>query len=192
MIRVIHRYAGLVISIFILMHLSNHLFVFGGEELHISMMDKMRHIYRQPIIEGLLLICVFVQVISGINFFLKRRTVTLPRVLKWQLYSGLYMAFFLIVHVSAVLIGRFIIGLDTNLYFGAAGINIFPFLLFFIPYYFLAVVSTFTHIACLLYLKSKNRELSLGLLALGFILATIIIIGMSTVDIPVVYRDLYN
>jgi hypothetical protein len=40
------------------------------------------------------------------------------------------MALFLIIHVSAVLTGRFILHLDTNFYFGVAGINNFPFSLF--------------------------------------------------------------
>jgi len=51
-----------------------------------------------------------------------------------QIWTGLYLAIFLVIHVSVVLVGRFILHLDTNFYFGVAGLNSFPFSLFFILY----------------------------------------------------------
>lgn len=51
-----------------------------------------------------------------------------------QALSGAYLAFFLMVHVGAVLFGRTVLKLDTNFYYAAAGLYVPPFQFFFAPY----------------------------------------------------------
>jgi succinate dehydrogenase/fumarate reductase cytochrome b subunit len=71
--------------------------------------------------------------------------------LAWlQAGSGAYLALFLLIHVSAVLAGRAVLGLDTNVHFAAAGLQAWPTSLFFVPYYFLAVLAVFVHLGCAL------------------------------------------
>jgi hypothetical protein len=82
--------------------------------------------------------------------------------------------------------GRVIFHLDTNIYFGAAGINLFPFNLFFIPYYFLSITAIFTHIACIHYKKAGQylpikmvKNQSIIIVFTGILLAFLIIMGMT-------------
>ncbi len=110
-------------------------------------MHALRHVYRNILIETLLLIAVVIQIISGFRLFRVYRKQAVTFFEKLHLWTGLYLAFFFIIHVSAVLGGRFVLHLDTNFYFGVAGINTFPFNLFFVPYYGLAIVAFFGHAA---------------------------------------------
>ena len=108
------------------------------------------------------------------------------------------MPFFLFVHVSAVLIGRLILNLDTNFYFGVAGLNTFPLNLFFIPYYALAIISFFGHISAVHAKKMRTKILGIdpikqanGILIIGIILTVIILFGLTNgfngVEIPKEY-----
>jgi len=187
----IHRGAGILVLLFILVHLTNHLLIYAGEELHIQFMDQLRVVYRHPIAEFILLSCCLIQIISGVGL-LKRynfRSIR-SRVKKLQVASGIYIGIFLTLHISAVLIGRTMI--DTNLYFGAAVVATFPLYIFFIPYYFLGVLSVFTHIGCGLYFQFKNFPALIWLMVIGSMIAILIIIKMSGVDIPLANLEIYN
>jgi hypothetical protein len=61
----LHRIGACVIALFLLGHLFNHLLAVRGIEAHLSFMRASRHIYRQPLVEALLLVCVLGQVASG-------------------------------------------------------------------------------------------------------------------------------
>ncbi len=107
-IRKIHFVSGIALTIFIGLHLSNHLASIAGVERHIEWMNALRHFYRAPIIEFLLLTTVLMQMCSGIRLFLSKRKTTKIGFEKLHVFSGLYLAVFLVIHVSAVLAGRFI------------------------------------------------------------------------------------
>ncbi|MCR6640756.1 MAG: hypothetical protein NVV82_17625 [Sporocytophaga sp.] len=81
---------------------------------------------------------------------------------KIQVWSGLYLAVFFFFHITAVILGRYLLQLDTNFYFGAAGLNTFPFNLFFLPYYALAILSFFGHIAATHSKRTKRNLLGLN------------------------------
>jgi hypothetical protein len=118
-----------------------------------------------------------------------------------QATSGTYLAFFLLVHISAVLVGRSVLGLDTNFYYAAAGFHVQPFQLFFAPYYFLAVVALFTHLGCAAYwrVRSQPRIVRIATVALpmGLGSAAALLIGLSLagkiepMDIPAKYKATY-
>ncbi|WP_290795345.1 hypothetical protein [Flavihumibacter sp. UBA7668] len=157
--RQVHFISGIFLTLFIAVHLFNHFTSLVGIEMHIEVMRSLRIIYRNPVIESLLLVGVGVQIYSGISLFRKNQIRNQSFFEKLHILSGLYLAFFLIIHVSAILVGRIYLKLDTNFYFGAAGINSFPVNLFFIPYYALAVISFFGHIASI---HSKKMKRSIG------------------------------
>ena len=139
----IHYFSGIIISIFIGFHLFNHFYSIFGINAHIQLMKDFRLVYRNVIVETILLTAVAFQIFSGIKLVFKKRKTTLDFFEKLQIWTGLYLAFFLIFHVAVVLIGRYYLKLDTNFYFGVAGLNTFPYSLFFVPYYGLAIVSFF-------------------------------------------------
>ena len=198
-IKEVHFISGLTITIFIGFHLFNHLVSVFGAENHIELMDKFRLVYRNSIVETILLTTVFIQIISGLNLFLSKRKLVIGVYEKLQIWTGLYLAFFLLIHVGAVLTGRHILKLDTNFYFGVAGLNTFPLNLFFIPYYGLAILSFFGHIAAIHYQKMKKKLFGLTIeqqsnliLIKGIIVTVIILFGLTNgftgVEIPEEYN----
>jgi len=201
MLRKLHLASGLIISIFVAMHLFNHYSAILGAEAHIQLMEGLRLIYRSTIIEIVLLSAVLLQIFSGLKLFFVRFGNTRTAFEKLHIWSGLYLAFFLVVHVGAVLGGRFVLELDTNFYFGIAGLNTFPFSLFFIPYYGLAILSFFGHIAAIHEIKMKTVVLGLNpkkqsclILVVGLFLTLFVLYaltnGFDGVEIPETYHIL--
>ncbi len=121
----------MVVVAFACVHIANHLAALVGVSSHIESMEAARSVYRLRAVETLLLLCVAFQVISGLWLVVagwKQR----HGLVSWvQAITGAYLAFFLLVHVSAVLHGRAILHLDTNFYFAAAGFHVPPNQFFF-------------------------------------------------------------
>lgn len=199
--RQLHYYAGLTIAVFVAVHLLNHLCSLLGPDAHIATMNTLRTVYRHPLAETVLLGAVLVQIISGLRLFGKTRQLATTFFGKLQRWTGLYLALFFLVHLSAVLGGRLLLHLDTNFYFGVAGLNTFPFNLFFVPYYGLAILAFFGHIASI-HRKKMNRNVA-GLspanqatiiLLTGILLTVVIFYGLSNgfrgVAIPIEYNVL--
>ncbi len=182
----IHYCSGIILTIFIGLHLFNHAMSIFGIETHLAVMESLRLFYRNPLVESILGIAVLTQIISGTRLVWKKRKMKTSSFEWLQLWSGLYLAFFLVIHVSAILVGRFILKLDTNFYFGAAGLNHFPANLFFIPYYGLAIFSFFGHIAGIHAQKMKKTILGFSpnqqakmILVKGVLLSLLIFYGLT-------------
>jgi len=197
----LHHLSGIVISVFIVLHLANHISSLWGANVHIELMIKLRAFYRNIFAESILLGAVLLQIISGIKLFLTKRRTASNFFDKLQIWSGVYLAFFFIIHLSAVFAGRLILDLDTNFYFGVAGLNAFPFNLFFIPYYSLAILSFFGHLAAIHSKKMKtsllgftpNRQ-AFMILGIATILTITILYGLTNgfhgVEVPSEYNIL--
>jgi succinate dehydrogenase/fumarate reductase cytochrome b subunit len=195
----IHHYAGLIMAFFIGLHLLNHSMILISEELYMSFTDFARKIYRNPVSETILLTAVLIQVISGIKLFRKKWPQKRNLFDRLQLFSGLYFTYFLITHTAAVLAGRHYFGLDTNLYFGASVVNMYPVLLFYVFHYGLAVFAFFAHIGSLHYIKiqrfvSEKSARNHGYLFLmgGTLLAFLIVGKLMSVDVPDEYINVYE
>ena len=169
-----------------------------GEQAHINFMEQIRLVYRNPVAEVLLLSAVAVQIFTGVKLFLMNRGKAIGFFNRLQHWTGLYLSAFFLIHLSAVLGGRYILDLDTNLYFGVAGLNTFPFFLFFGPYYGLAIAAFFGHIAAIHSNKMNKEVLGLSvnvqskiILALGVVLTIITLYGLTNgfngIEIPDTY-----
>lgn len=181
----LHYLSGILISVFTGIHLFNHVCSIAGADKHIEIMQVLRLFYRNALAETILLAAVPVQIISGISLCRKKWRTT-GGWEKLRIWTGLYMGIFLLVHVTSVLIGRAVLHLDTNFYFGVAGLNTFPFSLFFIPYYGLAVLSFFGHIAAVHYRKMKYslsglspENQSKAILFFGILFTVVIFYGLT-------------
>ncbi|MET7258064.1 hypothetical protein [Dyadobacter fermentans] len=149
----LHRISGIIIAVFLVLHLSNHLFALGGPALHIAVMKYFRMVYRFPPVEAMLLLCVTMQIISGLRLVFTKGFRKQPLYVIAQAVSGIYLSLFLINHVRAVLLARYEWHVETDFYF-ASGVAVhYPEKLFFIPYYTLSVLCAFTHIACAHYAR---------------------------------------
>lgn len=200
-IKKMHYISGLIMTIFIGLHLFNHFWSIFGADKHLEMMNTLRLLYRNIFVETILLFAILVQIISGIKLFIINRKIAASNFEKLHVWTGLYLAIFLVIHLSAVLGGRYLLNLDTNFYFGVAGLNSFPFNLFFIPYYGLAILSFFGHIGSIhrkkmqqtIFGLTPNRQSKI-ILIFGICLTFIIFYGLTNhfngVSIPVEYKIL--
>ncbi len=200
-IKKIHYISGLTITIFVGLHLFNHCFSILGADKHIEVMTTLRHFYRNIFVETIILLAIATQIFSGLKLFKTNRKIATSQFDKLHIWTGLYLAIFFIIHLSAVLGGRLFLHLDTNFYFGVAGLNSFPFNLFFIPYYGLAILSFFGHIASIHNKKMKQSIFGLtpdkqakAILIFGFSLTLLIFYGLTNhfngVTIPEEYKIL--
>jgi len=196
--RRLHRAGAIVVGVYVLVHLVNHLAALGGIETHIVFMQAARKVTRIPAVEALLLAAVAVQAGSGLRLLWRRRGRHFPQQTRpldrLQALSGAYLAFFLAVHVVSVLFGRAVLHLDTNFYFAAAGLQVGPYPLFFVPYYGLAVAALFVHLGC--FLRRIANRLAWGSIALGAVAAVLIVAAFSgvfyPVELPPAYRATFS
>ena len=198
LLHTIHRIGACVLGAFLTLHLINHLQAIGSPEAHIRFMEAFRAVYRNRVAEAILLLCVASQIASGLTFIRRRWRDRHQGLDLLQLGSGLYLAFFLLVHVGAVLAGRMQFGLDTNFYYAAAGMHVLPYRYFFMPYYFFAVLAITVHLARALHWLAHDRlgaaamrSATTLLMASGFIAATLIVAAFSgalhVVTVPAKY-----
>jgi hypothetical protein len=191
-IRKLHRWAAVPLMFFLLLHMLNHLVGVAGVDAHMAFMAKMRVVYRHPLIEIPLLLLVALQIITGISQLIRgwgRRPGFIARV---QALSGGYLAFFLLNHVGAVLIGRTLFSLDTNFYFAAAGFHVPPFQYFFFPYYFLGVLALFVHSGCMLRIHSARPLVVATFAGIGFLAGALVVLPLAGVFYPVAIPDAYT
>lgn len=144
----LHRISGIIIAIFAAAHLFNHAMAWYGIETHRDIMEALRNIYRQPVVETVLLLCFGFQVYSGI-----KQAVTLRKVPhlslndRLQMYAGWAFAFFIVQHIGAVVGQRLYFGTNTDFYFAARVVLEGPFKYYFVPYYFLGIMALGIHVA---------------------------------------------
>ncbi len=152
--RKLHRLNALLLTAFIMLHMATHLSGLWGIETYNTTQKALRLLYRNPVIEPLLLASSVSQIILGAILLI--RTVrrgprgVWPRV---QVISGGIFLWFFTEHLIALVLARWIDGLDTNFYWPASVMSGAPFTWYFIPYYFLGVSALFVHIACAIRLQ---------------------------------------
>jgi len=156
-LRALHRGSACVVGAFAAVHLANHLAGLAGVETHVAFMQAARRVYRQPFLEAVLLACVAFQAASGLRLMAAGWRTRRGAIAWLQAGSGAYLAFFLCVHVGAVLFGRTVLGLDTRFHFAAAGLHVPPLHWFFAPYYGLAVLALAPHLGCAAWWRWQGR-----------------------------------
>lgn len=198
-LRDLHGLSAILLGAFLALHIGNHIYGLAGQQAHVTYMSYARLIYRNPLVEALLVAVLVWQAGSGLSMAVRGWKTRVGAVAWLQAASGLYLVFFLLNHVGAVFVGR-AIGLDTDFRFAAVGLSVPPFGWFFAPYYVLAVFSLFCHVGCAIYWNAKSRTLARSALALalgvGGVLGIAIVAGLAgllyPVDIPPAYRAPYG
>lgn len=192
----------MVLLTFAALHMTNHLVGLRGQADHIAFMTAIRPLYRNPVVELILLTLVMVQVLSGLTLVIRGWRGRTGIVASLQIISGLYLSAFLLNHVASILYGRIALALDTDFRFAAAGFHVAGLYWFFAPYYLLAITALFTHLGCAAYwlTHARSRRLSGVLLATfcctGFVFGAFVIAALSgllyAVDIPTAYLRTYQ
>jgi succinate dehydrogenase/fumarate reductase cytochrome b subunit len=195
--RLFHRASALLLVTFLVIHMVNHVVGLSGQAAHIAFMNSIRPIYRQPVIETVLLALFAMQVATGAILAIKGWRERHGFVAWAQALSGLYIAAFLLIHVSSVVLGRVSLDLDTDFRFASAGFHVAGWPWYFMPYYFLAVFVLFVHVGCALYWnlgagsRRSGRIALVTLAGLGAVLGVTFVASMAGLLHPVVIPQEY-
>lgn len=191
----IHRTAALVVLAYAVPHLLNHLIAVNGPASHIAFMDLLRQVYRQPVVEAILLLSCLTQIVTGAIIAWQSRNVPARGFARIQRWAGLVLGYFLVQHLSAVFYTRLVQQLDTNFYFAASVVQGIPLALYFAPYYWVGVAALFVHIACALRRILSPRlgragadRVAVGIMGAGAVIGIVIVVilagGLYPIHLP--------
>ena len=148
LVRKVHRVSAfLLIFGFIGLHIMNHAIALISPERH----EELRLLFRswyastlvEPLLFGLLLIIIF----SGVPMALRYMRSVGDHYKTLQIGSGIYMAFFFMAHVNAVLSARYR-GVETDWIFATGEQGLINGFYFLIPYYIWSVGMIWLHVSC--------------------------------------------
>jgi succinate dehydrogenase/fumarate reductase cytochrome b subunit len=144
----LHRITGIIVSVFVIAHLFNHLMAWFGIATHQQILENLRLIYRQPFVEIILVGCFVFQIFSGVKLVLRlRKKESLSTYEKIQKWTGIIFGLFITQHIIATISQRIIFQFDTNFYFASRVVLEYPFKFYFTPYYLLGIMAFALHVA---------------------------------------------
>jgi hypothetical protein len=193
--RVVHGLTAAILSLYVLFHITNHLFGLVDQDAHAAVMKIGRVVYRSGLGEPLLVAAMLFQI--GTGLYLAWRWSAAPQGFHrtYQVASGAYLSLFILGHMNSVFIyarsflgiptdWNFAIGAPTGLIHDAWNIRL-------LPHYALGVFFVLSHIASGLRVvliahgvaqRTADRIWGAGV-ALSAIVAAAIIAGMCGVRI---------
>jgi hypothetical protein len=149
--RVLHGLTAAILSLYVLFHITNHLFGLVGPDAHAAVMKMGRVVYRSGLGEPLLVAAMLFQI--GTGLYLAWRWSAAPQAFHrtYQVASGTYLSLFILGHMNSVFIyarsflgiqtdWKFAIGAPTGLIHDAWNIRL-------LPHYALGVFFVLSHIA---------------------------------------------
>jgi hypothetical protein len=115
-LRVAHGVSALaLVVIFLALHIANHLTFPAGEGPFDSVMKVFRHVYRNDILQPLVVALFLFQVGTGLFFVWRLTAARSDRFRTFQIASGVYLAFYVLGHMDSVFIfARTYLGIDTG------------------------------------------------------------------------------
>ena len=116
----LHGLTALALLLFLLPHIANHVTGIWSAATHVHVMKALRRIYRNPVVEPLLVAVVLFQIGSGL-VLLWRRTLRASDLFgTLQTAAAAYLAVFLSSHLTAVFVlGRAVMKVDTDFAFAS-------------------------------------------------------------------------
>lgn len=180
-LRSLHKILAVALMVlFIAGHLGNHVLGLFGPELHGQAMKLLRVFYRAPLIEPLLLAGFLVLIFTGGKLALRFSAKAIDPFKSFQIASGVYLLFFLVSHVNAVLmLARTYLDIDSDWAFASGaptGLLLDAWNIRLVPLYGYAVFFAVAHPVCGLRILLLTRGVSIntiGNVFLGGILAAI-------------------
>ncbi len=186
----LHRISAVLLLLFGLAHVGNHLAAVESLKAHVAVQDTLRVVYRQPILEALIVIAALSQVWTGWTLVSRARLQRSNGLRNMQVMAGSFLGMFFLSHLTGVFIsGRGIQHVDTTFAWatgGPHGLLTNPRSPQFIPYYSLAVLALFLHAAyasrwSLAPLLGPGRALKFcyGVIALGVVVTLVLLLPMA-------------
>lgn len=152
-LRVAHGISALcIIAIFLALHLTNHLTFILGPVTYRAVMKAVRHVYRQEVLQPLLVLLFLFQVGSGV-YLATRATAARPidRFRTFQVGTGIFLAAYVLGHMNSVFVfARLYLGIDSDWGFATgapAGLIKDAWNIRLVPHYGLGVFFVLSHLA---------------------------------------------
>jgi len=193
--RVVHGVTAAILVLYVLFHVTNHLFGLVGPDAHAAVMKIGRVVYRSAVGERLLVGAIAFQICTGLYLAWRWSAAPQDFYRAYQVASGAYLSLFILGHMNSVFIyARSFLGIQTdwNFAIGApAGLIHDAWNIRLLPHYALGVFFVLSHIMSGLRVvlidhglerRHVDRFWSAGV-ALSAIVAAAIIAGMCGVRI---------
>jgi succinate dehydrogenase/fumarate reductase cytochrome b subunit len=182
-----------ILLLFVGPHIVNHVAGFWSGPIHIAVMNAVRRVYRDDIVQPMLLGLIGFQILSGTA--LVRRRIGMPSDLldTLQTMSGVYVGVYFLAHMTAVFAARYT-GTDTNwnwLTRPHDSMLVSLSSLRLIAHYWVGPIAIVAHVACGLRMVLLQRDISLAaanrlvlaLIAVGVVASSVIVVALLNVHI---------
>jgi len=174
-------------------HIGNHLAGFWSGSVHIAIMNVVRHVYRDDIVQPVLLVLIGFQILSGATLVQRRMRMPSDIFGTVQTMCGAYIGVYFLAHMTAVFAARYA-EIDTNwawLTRPNDSLLASLFKLRLIAHYWVGPIAIVAHIACGLRWLLLQRDISSAvanriawvLIAVGFVVSSLILIALLNVHI---------
>jgi hypothetical protein len=149
--RVAHGISALcIVVLFLALHISNHLFFVEGQAGYMVIMKLFRHVYREAVVQPIVVALFLFQVASGLYLAIGRVSAPMDGFRTFQVASGVFLAFYILGHMDSVFIfARTYNGIDTDWGFATgapAGLVKDAWNIRLVPHYGLAIFFVLAHL----------------------------------------------
>jgi hypothetical protein len=182
-----------ILLLFVGPHIGNHLAGFWNGPVHIETMNAVRRVYRDDIVQPMLLTLIGFQILTGT--VLVRRRMRMPNDFfgTIQTMSGVYVGVYFLAHMTAVFAARYA-GTDTNwnwltrphdsMLVSLSNLRL-------IAHYWVGPIAIVTHVACGLRVILLQRDssptaadrLALALITAGIVISSVILAALLNIHI---------
>jgi hypothetical protein len=182
-----------ILLLFVGPHIGNHLAGFWKASVHIEVMNAARHVYRNDIVQPILLALIGFQILSGTA--LVRRKIRMPSDIfgTVQTMCGVYIGVYFLAHMTAVFAARYA-DIDTNWSWLTRQNNSMIGSLSnlrLIAHYWTGPIAIVAHVACGLRVVLLQHDISpamanrltLALIAAGAVASSLILVALLNVHI---------
>jgi hypothetical protein len=149
--RVVHGITAVVLCLYVLFHITNHLFGLVGPDAHAAVMKIGRVIYRSGVGQPLLVAAMLFQIGTGLYLAWRWSAARRDFQRTYQVASGGYLSLFILGHMNSVFIyARIFLGIPTdwNFAIGApTGLIHDAWNIRLLPHYALGVFFVLSHLA---------------------------------------------
>ncbi len=185
----VHRVSSILIGAFALSHVINHMFALESLKTHVAVQNVLRVVYRQPVIEVLIIAAAFVQLVTGAVIIARARHQRSTPLRNLHVLAGCFLAMFFMSHLTGVGMGRFVQKVDTTFAWatgGPKGLLAGARSGIFFPYYSLSVLAIFVHMGggvrwglARMLGQSTALKLCYVLIAIGIVATLLLLLPMS-------------
>src|SRR5215475_2601311 len=177
-----------ILLLFVGPHIGNHLAGFWNGPVHIEIMNAVRRVYRDDIVQPMLLALIGFQILTGTVLVRRRMKMPSDFIGTIQTMSGVYVGVYFLAHMTAVFAARYA-GTDTNwswltrphdsMLVSLSNLRL-------IAHYWVGPIAIITHVACGLRMVLLQHDISppsanhlaLALITVGVIASSVILLAL--------------